>query len=59
MPSVTFAFSVMVPPNWISRMLPSVALIKRKETLHVYGASGWVSWHSVGYLIQYSEVMGS
>lgn len=39
MRSVTSDFSVMISPNWVSLVLLSVALVSRKETLHVHGAS--------------------
>lgn len=60
MRSVTSGFAVMVSPNWISLVLLSVALVSRKETLHVHDASEWVSWHSVGHLSRtpYIEPIG-
>ena len=59
MRSVTSDFSAMVSPNCISLVLLSTALVNRKETLHVHGASEWVSWHFVGHLISYIEVLGT
>jgi hypothetical protein len=50
MRSVTSDRSVIVPPKGISRVLPSGALVNRKETEHDHGASEWVSLHSVGHL---------
>jgi hypothetical protein len=56
MRSVTLDFSLMVSPNGISRVLPSDALVNRKETEHVHGASEWVSRHSVGHLEPFRKV---